>query len=65
MANGMKEIVSLQSLRRGFDYSVKTSGKFSNAIVRVLRNTQDSATGKYPGIQIDFLKSGDNIHGTF
>ena len=64
MANGMKEIVSLQSLRRGFDYSVKTSGKFSNAIVRVLRNAQDFATGKYPGIQLDLLKLGDNIHET-
>ena len=64
MADGMKEQVSPQALRRGFDYSVKTSGEFSNAIVRVLRNAQDSATGKYPGIQLDLLKLGDNIHET-
>jgi hypothetical protein len=73
MANGTKETVSPQALRRGvelkvkeacFDYSVKTSGEFSNAIVRVLRNAQDSATGKYPGIQLDLLKLGDNIHET-
>ena len=33
MANGTKAIVILQAMRRGFDYSVKTSGKFSTRLL--------------------------------